>query len=236
MSGVARNLPSPPRPSVLEPGPLHPGVRLDPGIRSRDYLHLAPLSRIVRETVRTQTQGDRLRVLDLGCGMKPYAPLFAGRSRDYVGVDLTRSTAADVLAIGEHLPFADASFDVVLCTQVLEHDPAPQETVDEARRVLAKGGLLILSTHGVWFKHGEEDYWRWTDAGLRKVMRAFDSVDVRNCGGQYSALFQLLNLYSDPVPLVRRLLYILNNVLGLVLDRILPAENLIANYVVVARK
>ena len=214
----------------------HPGPRLDPSLADRDYLHLAPLSAIIRETVRSRLTGDQLRVLDLGCGWTPYAPLFAGRCRAYLGMDVTRSSAAEVLGVGGQLPFADAAFDVVLCTQELEHDPEPQSTVDEARRVLAKGGFLILSTHGVWFKHGAADYWRWTDAGLRRVMRSFEAVDIRNCGGQYSALFQLLNLYSDPVPVVRRLLYLVNNALGVALDRILPAENLIANYVVVARK
>jgi len=211
-------------------------VRLDPGIGDRDYLHLAPLSAIIRETVRSRLTGNRLRVLDLGCGWKPYASVFAGRCRDYIGIDVMRTSAAEVLGVGEQLPFADSTFDAVLCTQVLEHDPEPQRTVDEAHRVLVKGGFLILSTHGVWFKHGDADYWRWTDAGLRKVMHSFDAVDILNCGGQYSALFQVLNLYSDPVPVGRRLLYLANNLLGVALDRILPAENLIANYVVVARK
>jgi SAM-dependent methyltransferase len=215
---------------------LHPGERLDPGIGDRNYLHLAPLSAIIRETVRSRIPGDQLRVLDLGCGRKPYAPVFVGRCRRYLGVDVEMGSAADVLAVGEHLPFAGASFDVVLCTQVLEHDPEPQRTVDEARRVLAKGGTLILSTHGVWFKHGDADYWRWTDAGLRRVMAAFEQVDVLNCGGQYSALFQLLNLYADPLPVGRRFLYLANNLLGIALDRILPAQNLISNYVAVARK
>lgn len=215
---------------------LHPGERLNPGIGDRNYLHLAPLAAIIRETVRTRTAGDRLRVLDLGCGTKPYAPILQGRCVRYVGVDVVASSSVDVVAVGEHLPFSDATFDLILCTQVLEHDPQPQATVDEAHRVLAKGGLLILSTHGVWFKHGEADYWRWTDAGLRRVMASFEAVDILNCGGQYSALFQLLNLYADPLPVGRRVLYLLNNLLGAALDRVLPAENLIVNYVAVARR
>jgi SAM-dependent methyltransferase len=228
--------PTPPPPDAFELTPPHSGGRLDPRIGDRDYLHLAPLAAILRSVVGAPLASGGLRVLDLGCGAKPYASLFAGRSRYYVGIDVQRPSAAEILGVGEYLPFADSAFDLVLCTQVLEHDPEPQRTVDEAYRVLAKGGLLVLSTHGVWFKHGEADYWRWTDAGLRKVMRSFDRVDVHNCGGQYSCLFQILNLYADPVPLGRRFLYLVNNILGVSLDRILPAENLIVNYVVVARK
>src|SRR2546428_629696 len=180
--------------------------------------------------------GNGLRVLDLGCGLKPYAPLFDGRCVSYVGVDVGLPSSADVLSAGQQLPFHDASFDVVLCTQVLEHDPHPDRTVREAHRVLASEGTLILSTHGVWFKHGKADYWRWTDDGLRKILQPFHIVDIHNCGGQYAALFQILNLYADPLPVGRRFLYLLNNVFGLALDRLLPAENLIVNYVVVAQK
>jgi len=53
---------------------------------------------------------------------------------------------------------------------------------------------------------------------------------------QYSALFQILNLYADPLPVGRRLFYLVSNLMGLALDRVLPAQNLIVNYVVVARK
>jgi SAM-dependent methyltransferase len=213
-----------------------PSERLHPGIGDRNYLHLAPIAQILGEAIRTTLRGDRLRVLDLGCGAKPYAPLLMSRCASYVGVDIQLPSSADVLAAGERLPFRSGSFDVVLCTQVLEHDPEPQQTVAEAHRVLSSGGTLLLSTHGVWFKHGEADYWRWTDAGLRRLMRSFPDVEVYSCGGQYSALFQILNLYADPLPFGRRFLYLVNNALGLALDRVLPAENLIVNYVVVAGK
>jgi len=205
-------------------------------MRDRNYLHLAPISRIIQDTVRSRLRGNALRVLDLGCGSKPYESLFQQHSASYLGVDVHRSSAADVLSAGGALPFRPSSFDVVLCTQVLEHDAAPEQTISEAHRVLVPDGLLILTTHGVWFKHGEADYWRWTDAGLRLIMRRFREVEIQNCGGQYSALFQILNLYADPLPIGRRFLYLLNNMAGLALDRILPSENLIVNYVVVARK
>jgi len=210
--------------------------RLHPTIRDRNYLHLAPIAHVIEATVRTRLAGNGLRVLDLGCGLKPYAPLFDGRCVSYVGIDVGLPSSADVLSAGQQLPFHDASFDVVLCTQVLEHDPHPDWTVREAHRVLASEGTLILSTHGVWFKHGKADYWRWTDDGLRKILQPFRIVDIHNCGGQYAALFQILNLYADPLPVGRRFLYLLNNVFGLALDRLLPAENLIVNYVVVAQK
>jgi len=210
--------------------------RLHPTLSDRNYLHLAPITHVIEATVRSGLEGTALRVLDVGCGSKPYAPVFAARCKSYVGVDIGPPSAADVLSAGERLPFREGSFDVVLCTQVLEHDPHPEQTVLEAYRVLVPDGTLILSTIGVWFKHGKVDYWRWTDDGLRRILRPFRRVDIHNCGGQYSALFQILNLYADPLPVGRRLFYLVSNLMGLALDRVLPAQNLIVNYVVVARK
>ena len=71
--------------------------------------------------------GERVRILDVGCGPKPYYPFFADVASEYVGVDVVENPAAELLGAVEALPVEDASFDVVLCTQVLEHcdDPSP---------------------------------------------------------------------------------------------------------------
>src|SRR5881396_3040515 len=67
---------------------------------------------------------EGLRVLDVGCGVKPYLPFFAS-AREYVGVDVVENPHADVQAPVEDLPLDDASFDLVLCLQVLEHADDP---------------------------------------------------------------------------------------------------------------
>ncbi|AUX20505.1 uncharacterized protein SOCEGT47_009770 [Sorangium cellulosum] len=74
----------------------------------------------------------RGRLLDVGCGDKPYERLFRPHVREYLGVEHQATfgaTAAvsrgeaDVLYDGARLPFPDASFDTVLSVQVLEHTP-----------------------------------------------------------------------------------------------------------------
>lgn len=111
--------------------------------------------------------GPGHRVLDVGCG----AGYFLGMIRDVyaeagfephlVGCEasavqlqyMTRVMrkrglldATPVLANAEYLPFADASFDVVTCSEVLEHIRTPQRALDEMRRILRPGGRLLLST------------------------------------------------------------------------------------------
>ena len=73
----------------------------------------------------------------------------------------------------EALPVEDSSFDVVLCTQVLEHCDDPDQAVRELRRVTRPGGRVLASTHGVQVYHpSPEDYWRWTHTGLTRSVRA----------------------------------------------------------------
>ena len=94
------------------------------------------------------------RLLDVGCGSKPYAEIFRPHVAEYIGVEheasfsLTNAgdtNAPDVLYDGRTLPFPDESIDTVLSIQVLEHTPEPQALLTEMARVLSRDGLMILS-------------------------------------------------------------------------------------------
>jgi SAM-dependent methyltransferase len=109
------------------------------------------------------------RVLDVGCGVKPYRPFFSGAA-SYVGVDTQQNPHADLIGAIEALPVEDESFDVVLATQVLEHVDDPQAAVHELYRVTAPGGRVLASTHGVMVFHPNPvDHWRWTHTGLERL-------------------------------------------------------------------
>ena len=179
-----------------------------PGAERRDPPRTSPtwvVRHALAEWLRAQAvelEGlTPVRVLDVGCGPKPYYPFFAHVSSEYIGVDVVENPAAELLGSVEALPVEDASFDVVLCTQVLEHCDDPAQAVRELRRVTAPGGRVLASTHGVQVYHPSPvDYWRWTHEGLRRLFEQhgdWSSLTVDPAAGTASALAMLLGTYVE---------------------------------------
>ena len=82
-------------------------------------------------------------MLDVGCGVKPYYPWFEPYVSEYVGLDIGGNPNAELEGTIESIPAEDASFDLVLCTQVLEHCDDPAQGVRELRRVTKSGGRVL---------------------------------------------------------------------------------------------
>jgi SAM-dependent methyltransferase len=173
--------------------------RRRPPTSSPTYAVRAPLAAWLREEAARRKHP--YRVLDVGCGVKPYYPFFEPYASDYVGVDVVENPAADLQGAVESLPVADASFDVVLCIQVLEHADDPARAVRELRRVVAPGGAVLASTHGVQVYHpAPVDLWRWTHAGLDRLFREnadWSSLSVRPSSGTTACLGMLVAIYAD---------------------------------------
>lgn len=82
----------------------------------------------------------------------------------YVGMDMQEGTGVDVVARSDAIPFQDGEFEVVVSTEMLEHDPYPWKTLPEMARVCEPGGVVILTCRGVGFHDdpNPKDYWRFT--------------------------------------------------------------------------
>jgi ubiquinone/menaquinone biosynthesis C-methylase UbiE len=117
-------------------------------------------------------------VLDVGAGIGKYRSLFThcdyrtqdfGRERDTVGKYTPLDYECDITAI----PVPDGSFDVVLCTEVLEHVPEPIRAVGELARILKPGGTLLLTAPLGSFLHQEpfHFYGGYTPHWYRKFLR-----------------------------------------------------------------
>ena len=205
------------------------------------------------EAQRAAADFGRFRVLDIGCGKKPYFPYFAANVDEYVGVDIdVDNPMADMLAPVEDLPVEDDSFEVVLCTQVLEHAGDPDQAVTELYRVTAPGGRVLASTHGVQVYHpSPEDHWRWTHSGLELLFlrnAAWKSISVHPAGGAATCLASMTGIYVDLLfrrahmtPVAKSLVWLLNTT-GAGVDRRVPAlratrpGSIFLNYHVVAEK
>jgi len=171
--------------------------------REPTYALRGPLSDWVQEQARAAHDAyGRYRLLDVGCGVKPYHPYFAPYVTEHVGVDIGNPNA-DLEGPIEDIPAEDASFDVVLCTQVLEHCLDPAAAVRELHRVTKPGGRVLLSTHGVYVYHpAPTDLWRWTHAGLERLFitnASWASVTVTPAAGTTATLGMLIAIYVDLV-------------------------------------
>jgi SAM-dependent methyltransferase len=172
--------------------------RRHPPLTSPTWAVRAPLAAWLEQQAQI---GDSYRVLDVGCGPKPYFPFFAERASEYIGVDVVDNPAAELRGSVESLPIEDGSFDVVLCTQVLEHCDDPAQAVRELRRVTAPGGRVLASTHGVqWYHPSPVDYWRWTHEGLRRLFSTnaeWSQLEVEPSGGTAACLAMLVGAYTE---------------------------------------
>lgn len=81
----------------------------------------------------------------------------------YIGIDFRDGPNVDKVMNAHNLEFDNESFDVVVSTEMIEHDSAFWISLAEMGRVLKKGGFLIITTRGNGFpEHGfPEDYWRF---------------------------------------------------------------------------
>ena len=110
------------------------------------------------------------RVLDIGCGAGQEMLPFAGKKGAFcIGIDIgeelgiigneiaEKFASADKIkftrAKGEELPFADKSFDAVLCRVAIPY-MHNRKTIREVARVLRKGGVFLLKTHAPMFYFG----------------------------------------------------------------------------------
>jgi len=183
-----------------------------------------PILRLFEKHVRPQDA-----CLDLGCGDGGTSGLYLERhAKTYIGVDVSAAAVAAargqgldarVIEDAGALPFDAASFDVVVCIEVLEHLLEPHRAVGEAFRVLRPEGLLLVTVpngtfwrdrvdmlFGMWHPAGDDlgrkEPWRsphirfFQVATLREMLVRTGFVDVEISGIPVPLLLR--------VPLLRR--------------------------------
>ena len=200
------------------------------------HLHYAPLYRDLVEQLH-QLEG---RVIDVGCGMQPYRKLLGPKVTQYVGVDRAGPLCRpDVEGDALSLPFDDASFDSLMCTQVLEHVTDARRALASMARVLKRGARIVLTAPGTWPAHEVPyDFARFTRWGLQEMLAeaGFEDVHIGAQGGTWATIGQMLAMEVHHHSPFRLLVPLINRCFGMLERRGGAREDLVLNWLVTARK
>jgi len=156
------------------------------------------------QMVRRWTELRDRRVLDVGCGVGMYTNAFLRETPHAFGIEIEHDRAVEarahtkavILGMGERLPFADGTFDVVFSHEVLEHVADDRACVKEMVRVARPRGRIVIfvpnrlypfETHGVFWRRryhfGNVPLVNWLPTALRDRLaphvRAYTSRDLR---------------------------------------------------------
>lgn len=183
------------------------------------------------------------RVLDFGCGSKPYERLFTACS-EYIGCDVEVSghdhanEQIDVYYDGHHIPFEDGSVDSIFAAQSFEHIPNLNEVLVELHRILKIGGEMVISVPFVWNEHEVPyDFRRFTSYGVRRLLEraGFEIIELHKSNLYVGTLVQMAMEYvrkqmaeriSGKLSILLQCCFLAPMTLaGLVLERVLPEDD-----------
>jgi len=161
-------------------------------INSSSYLVYKYLFRDLKKVIGLYAAG---KILDVGCGNKPYLNYFTN-FESYTGCDVVQSSEflVDVICPATDLQFESNQFDTVFSTQVLEHVNDHQAAFGEISRVIKPGGYFIFSVPFTWELHEEPyDYFRFTKYGIAFLMEkyGFEKIEIIPNGGKWAAIGQM---------------------------------------------
>lgn len=134
-------------------------------------------------------------VLDVGCGEMPFRRLLPPDCL-YTGLDVPQSDDfgmrrhREIVDFdGRNIPFANGTFDHILCTEVLEHAEDPEKLIAEMYRVLRSGGTLVATVpFSARVHHAPHDYHRFTSYRLARMFSNFDDIKVSERGDDLAVI------------------------------------------------
>lgn len=146
-----------------------------------------------------------IKVLDIGAGGSPYGKMIAAKGYKYFSQDFQQLnddqiregsySKIDYVCNAENLPIDDESFDIIICTEVLEHVPDPSKVIKEMVRVLKKGGRIVITiprispAHQLPYCYYSGFHEPWVEYEFKKNKIRVSNLEATGSG--YSNLFKL---------------------------------------------
>jgi SAM-dependent methyltransferase len=200
----------------------------------------------------------RGNMIDVGCGSKPYQPIFHPYVDSYFGIDYPptatvnygEKTKADLFVDCTDTKLDANSYDTMLSTQVIEHIYDTKKYIAECYRILKKDGIGIFTIPFLWQCHAEPfDYFRFTKYAIERQFReqGFEILELRPLEGAYAAIAQtkIVSLYSMNSNLLfiklinkfKLLIYApILNYMALLMDKHFYNDKLCLNYLLIVKK
>lgn len=131
-------------------------------------------------------------ILDVGSGVSPYKNLFS-KYKNYFSIDIAPSNVTNICADSNNLPIKSNSIDLIIALEMIQHINNPQNTLESYRRVLKKGGYLIITYPFMYCECDYHDFNRWTHDGFLEFLKKNDFIII-NQNRRGSLLFVLSNI------------------------------------------
>jgi len=155
----------------------------------------------IRRCAKSYLRG---KLLDIGCGTKPYKRILSSHVTEHVGLDQPKpfNAAAEVDLIGTayNIPAKDASFDSAISTAALEHLAEPEIALRECNRILKPGGIAVYTVPFIWHLHAEPwDYFRFSKFGLHHLFEktGFEVIEIKPMAGFWATSVTMACYYME---------------------------------------
>ena len=151
-------------------------------------------------TEQTQALPEGSRVLDLGGNKVNKRGQFniENYGLHVIYANLSTEKHPNVQSDAALLPFADGCFDVVICSELLEHVQAPPQVLREAHRILRRGGILLICAPFLYRIHGDPyDFGRYTDYYWQTHLTetGFTDINIEKQGLFWSVLVDMIRAW-----------------------------------------
>lgn len=217
--------------------------------RSHNWLIFSLINHSLEKRIKKYCSG---RLIDIGCGIKPYFEMTAPYVDEHIGVDHEETfhdrSNIDIFGSAYKMPVESEDYDTVLCTDVLEHLEEPGKAIAEACRVLKPGGYAIYTVPLFWHLHEEpRDFYRYTKYGLHYLFEknGFKIVEIKVLSGFFVTFAQELVYYIqrlrrggkvNPMWWLVPIFSFFIQLSAYLLNKIDNSEEFTIEYIVVARK